>query len=83
LTSEAIERTQAIQKDILENYHQVVRKGGSFVYATCSILPTENENQVSAFIHENKDYDLMSTNTIYPSESGADGFFMALMKQRE
>ncbi|MDF2456627.1 MAG: methyltransferase [Cytophagaceae bacterium] len=82
LTDEAIERTRAIQQEILQNYNQVVKKGGTFVYATCSILPSENENQVNAFIDQNESYDLINTRTIYPSESGADGFFMALMKQQ-
>jgi 16S rRNA (cytosine967-C5)-methyltransferase len=82
INEEAIERTRAIQQDILQNYNQVVRKGGAFVYATCSILPAENENQVQAFVDKSEAYDLMSTKTIYPSESGADGFFMALMKHQ-
>lgn len=82
VTPESIERTRLIQQDILQNYNQVVRKGGSFVYATCSILSSENENQVNSFINENTSYELVSTNTIYPSEFGADGFFMALMKHQ-
>jgi 16S rRNA (cytosine967-C5)-methyltransferase len=80
LTDEAIERTRGIQQEILENYNQVVRKGGNFVYATCSILPSENEKQVESFINKNNKFDLLEARTIYPSSSGADGFFMALMK---
>ena len=83
INEEAIERTRLIQQDILQNYNQVVRKGGAFVYATCSILPAENENQVKAFVDQSDVYDIVSTKTIYPSESGADGFFMALMKHQD
>ncbi|HSZ71298.1 MAG TPA: class I SAM-dependent methyltransferase [Cytophagaceae bacterium] len=82
LTNEAIERTRLVQQEILQNYTSIVRKNGAFVYATCSILPTENEFQVNTFLNENKAYRLVNTNTIYPSESGADGFFMALMKHQ-
>lgn len=82
INEEAIERTRLIQQDILQNYNQVVHKGGAFVYATCSILPAENENQVNAFVGQSEAYDLVSTTTIYPSESGADGFYMALMRHQ-
>ncbi|MDB5273403.1 MAG: methyltransferase [Chitinophagaceae bacterium] len=82
LTDEAIERTRVIQQDILESYSGIVRQGGSFVYATCSILPSENEDQVNGFLSKNNAYELVTKNTIYPSVSGADGFFMALMKHQ-
>lgn len=80
LTAESIERTQVIQREILKNYSSMLRKGSKMVYATCSILPSENELQVNSFIEANKDYVLEKTQTIYASESNADGFFIALLK---
>lgn len=80
LTPESIERTRAIQQDILQNYSAMLRKGGSMVYATCSILPSENEEQVKAFVNQNNDFAIAEMRTIYASESKADGFFISLLK---
>jgi 16S rRNA (cytosine967-C5)-methyltransferase len=52
------------------------------VYATCSVLPSENEGQVERFLSENANFELLEQRTISPAEHGFDGFFMArlLMK---
>ncbi|HIP27517.1 MAG TPA: methyltransferase domain-containing protein, partial [Flavobacteriaceae bacterium] len=42
------------QAEILENYSKLVKVGGKLVYATCSIFPSENENQVAKFLENNK-----------------------------
>ena len=52
------------------------------VYSTCSILPSENENQVQQFLSENNAFELLEEKRIYPSE-GFDGFYMALIKKAE
>jgi 16S rRNA (cytosine967-C5)-methyltransferase len=77
LTAEAIERTRNIQQDILQHYSAMLRKGSRMVYATCSILPSENEQQVQAFLDQHKDFAVKDMRTIYASESNADGFFIA------
>jgi len=38
-----LEKVKRIQKDILQNYPKMLKKGGQMVYATCSILPSENQ----------------------------------------
>jgi 16S rRNA (cytosine967-C5)-methyltransferase len=59
----------------------MLKPGGFMVYSTCSILPSENENQVQLFLSEKKgDFELIEEKHIYPSE-GFDGFYMALMKK--
>ncbi len=77
LTPEGIERTRAIQQEILRDYSAMLRKGSRMVYATCSILPSENEQQVKVFINQNNDFTVQEMRTIYASESKADGFFIA------
>ena len=47
ISPEEITRLNALQKEILENYSQMVKIGGRLVYATCSCLPSENEKQVA------------------------------------
>jgi 16S rRNA (cytosine967-C5)-methyltransferase len=60
----------------------IVKPGGMMVYATCSILPSENEKQVEKFLSEKKDkFELIEQRTLLPSE-GFDGFYMALIKKK-
>lgn len=83
LSPDFIERVKELQQHILNDYCQMVKPGGLIVYATCSILPSENERQVERFIAANSaDYELLRERHIFPSE-GFDGFYMALIKRRE
>lgn len=80
LSPESITSTKAIQKDILKNYCEMVKPGGLMVYSTCSILPSENNLQTSAFLSDHPNYSLINEKTILPHE-GFDGFYMALLKR--
>ena len=59
----------------------MVKKGGGMVYATCSILPSENNLQVENFLKNNLDFKLLKEEKIMPSE-GFDGFYMALLERK-
>ncbi len=69
------------QQEILRSYSKIVKPGGKMVYATCSILPQENSDQVQAFLasEEGKDFSLERQKKLYASKSGFDGFYMALL----
>ena len=84
LEPEFVERIMGVQQDILQNYSKMVKKGGQMVYATCSILPQENSEQVKTFLEsENgKDFEFVKEQNIYASETGFDGFYMALLKKK-
>ena len=75
-----IDRTKAIQKQILNDYSIMTKKGGYLVYSTCSILPSENREQVNQFLEKNKNFEFVKEKSILPSE-GFDGFYMALIKR--
>jgi 16S rRNA (cytosine967-C5)-methyltransferase len=75
-----IDRTKAIQKQILNDYSIMTKKGGYLVYSTCSILPSENREQVDQFLEKNKNFEFVKEKSILPSE-GFDGFYMALIKR--
>ena len=47
--SEFIESIKDTQRQILSDYSKMVKPGGKMVYATCSILPSENEKQIEHF----------------------------------
>ncbi len=75
-----IERTKELQQKILNDYSIITKKGGFLVYSTCSILPSENQQQVKTFLGNNKNFELVKDSTILPSQ-GFDGFYMALIKR--
>jgi len=62
----------------------MVKAGGKLVYATCSILPQENNDQVTTFLtsEEGKDFSLTKENKVFASQSGFDGFYMALLERK-
>lgn len=63
----------------------LLKPGGTLLYATCSVLPEENANQVEQFLSETPDAKLQTlTNKnseigwqILPNESAMDGFYYA------
>ena len=75
-----INRIKTEQQHILQDYSKMVKKGGKLVYATCSILPSENNEQVGIFLENNPDFKLIKQENIFPSE-GYDGFYMAQMER--
>ena len=81
LQPEFVENIIKTQADILENYSKLVKKGGKIVYATCSILPSENEEQVQNFLQKNSEFELEKENKISAHKSGFDGFYMALLEK--
>lgn len=77
LSLEFIEKVKKQQQEILENYSKIVKPGGKMVYATCSILPSENFLQVEAFLKNHPEFTLEEEKRLYPSQTGFDGFYMA------
>lgn len=82
LTAEKIETIKETQRAIIDEYSQMVKPGGLLIYATCSILPSENEGQVERFLGLNSAFELEEQQRVSPSETGFDGFFMARMRKK-
>lgn len=72
-----IKQIKQTQQDIIQRYSGMLKKGGMMVYATCSLLPSENNKQIETFLANNKNFSLLEEKMIYPSEFGFDGFYMA------
>lgn len=85
LQPEFIETIKQTQEEILKQYSRIVKDGGKMVYATCSVLPSENERQVEKFLNseEGKTFTLKEDKKILSSESGYDGFYMALLEKKK
>ncbi|MDK2596147.1 RsmB/NOP family class I SAM-dependent RNA methyltransferase [Pseudoalteromonas obscura] len=84
LTEKNIENLVALQQDILQRYSQMCRVGGKLVYATCSILPSENACQVERFLANNPNWRLEKELSLMPGVSSAfDGFYGALLVKND
>ncbi len=83
LQPDFLEKITKTQQEILRQYSKIVKEGGKMVYATCSILPQENSDQVQAFLasEEGKGFSLEKEKKIFASQSGFDGFYMALLQK--
>ena len=81
LRPEFIEEIKLVQAEILFEYSKMLKVGGKMVYATCSILKSENEDQVESFLKLNKEFKLIEQKRVYASKEGFDGFYMALIEK--
>jgi len=84
LSPESIQKVQETQQEILQTYPSMLKKGGQLVYATCSILPSENELQVKKFLESEagKDFELIEDRKVLAQESGFDGFYIARLLKK-
>ncbi|MGB1685136.1 MAG: 16S rRNA (cytosine(967)-C(5))-methyltransferase, partial [Pseudomonadales bacterium] len=87
-----IAKLAVIQRALLQKAFDLLKPGGELVYATCSVLPTENELLVSAFLESNarasslpirlsatSDAIISTRNGVQllPTQAGHDGFYYA------
>lgn len=84
LTPEFVQNIKDTQKEILENYSKIVKSGGKLVYATCSVFPSENQEQIKAFLktEQGQNFRFVSEESILASKSGYDGFYMCLLERK-
>jgi len=83
LSPEYIDELIQMQKKILWDYSKMVKVGGELVYATCSLLASENQNQVTGFLEEHPNFQMVSEQRISPATLQSDGFYMAKMTRVE
>ena len=84
LEPEFIDRIKETQQSILQQYSKMLKSGGKIVYATCSVLPSENQKQVETFLKSEagKDFDFVKDKKVLAHKSGYDGFYMALLERK-
>ncbi len=84
LSLESLEKVQKTQQELLQSYPSMLKKGGQLVYATCSILPSENEEQIKKFLasEAGKDFELIEDRKVLAQESGFDGFYIARLLKK-
>ena len=97
-SEESLEALPPLQRRILDACAQAVKVGGLLVYATCTILPEENEGVVRAFLEKHPGFEPDTADgwlpealkprldggmlQILPHRDGLDGFFIARMRRK-
>ena len=85
---EGIAEVAATQTAILESAARLLKSGGRLVYATCSVLPQENEDIANAFTLAHPDFVLLPVNEelnrfkVTDAESLCTGPFLRLWPHR-
>ena len=95
--AEGLTALLALQARILASAARLVRPGGRLVYATCSLLCEENEDQVAAFLRAHPGFALLPLAeaaphlagaeeggclSLTPARHGTDGFFAAVLQRQ-
>jgi 16S rRNA (cytosine967-C5)-methyltransferase len=85
-----------LQAEILASAARLVKPGGRLVYATCSMVPQENEEQVATFLARHPAFHVVALRetapqltdshhpdylSLTPARHGTDGFFAAVMER--
>ena len=83
LTEEGFENLVTLQKKILKNVSDYVAPGGTLLYSTCTINPTENEENVQWFLKEHTEYKLEESRLFLPGVDACDGFYYAILKRNK
>ena len=73
-----LDRLRGIQADLLDRYTSMLKPGGRLVYATCSILPSENRAAIDRLL-EKGGFTLVEECPVSPAATGYDGFYAAAL----
>ena len=82
LEPEFIDRIRKTQQEVLQQYSKMVKPNGKMVYATCSVLPSENEIKTFLKSEAGADFTFIKDRKILAHETGFDGFYMALLEKK-
>lgn len=88
-----IDKLAALQQQLLCALWPSLKPGGLLLYATCSVLPRENEDQIARFVAATQDAEpqpldvpwglaLRLGRQLLPRTGGHDGFYYALLRKR-
>jgi len=97
INEESLNNLLKTQQDIMQSAQRMVKVGGRLVYATCSVLQEENQEQIEKFLNTQEGFEVQSVSKFAPEikpfeteegfaclsplKSGTDGFFIAILKR--
>ena len=79
VSTTTVEDLLPLQARLLEAMLPLLAPGGRLVYATCTIHPAENSDQVAAFLRSHPNLQLLQQEQRWPDPEGGDGFYAAVM----
>ncbi len=82
LTPDKLESLQQLQARILDDVAPLVAAGGTLAYATCSVLPSENQHRIRDFLALNPGWTAGDSRQFRPDDGG-DGFFIACVQRSQ
>ena len=71
-----------LQRQILDTVYTYVKKGGTLVYSTCTIHKDENAGNVEWFVKKHPEFEVVSSEQMFPGGEYHDGFFIAKLIRR-
>lgn len=71
-----------LQRQILDTVHTYVKKGGVLVYSTCTIHKDENTGNVDWFVKKYPEFEVVSSEQMFPDDAYHDGFFIAKLVRK-
>ncbi|MCH9621238.1 MAG: Ribosomal RNA small subunit methyltransferase B [Chlamydiia bacterium] len=80
LTEESLQSVIDTQRDILKQAEKFVKPSGLLIYATCSILKEENQDQ-TAFFKETSNLNFVSEHFIPLTRGGSDAMYISIFKK--
>lgn len=80
LTEARLVALLATQASILDRAADLVRSGGVLAYATCSMIRSENEDQIAAFLARHTGWRVAQDRRFTPLDGG-DGFYLAILRK--
>ena len=71
-----------LQRNMLETVCQYVKVGGTLLYSTCTMDKMENEDNVTWFLKQHPQFELVKMQQIFPQKTYGDGFFLAKLQKK-
>lgn len=78
---DSVKELPEIQYNILQTSSKYLKAKGRIIYSTCTLNKRENEKVVERFLQNNINFSLISEKTVFPTATGGDGFYYALMEK--
>ena len=98
VTAESVDELVQLQSNLLDAVCPYVKKGGTLVYSTCSVLKDENVRQAEKFLARHPEFELLPLPEtipasvrqyettglqLLPQRDGIEGFYMCRMRRKK
>ncbi|MEK6606853.1 MAG: RsmB/NOP family class I SAM-dependent RNA methyltransferase [Myxococcota bacterium] len=81
LVEAEVDALPARQVELCVRFAACVRPGGRLIYATCSVLRSENEEVVAMTLRKRPELRLVETRRLWPQRDETDGFFVGVLER--